>query len=277
MKNTFKIENQILKGSEGTISIKNITFDTVVGFSRLFNSISLLRKFSKLQKKESLNNFIELISLLEENDSVKVQVNDIMVQKYNIYKFKADLINATFSIRKHDKNNNLIVNVKLDAPNDIEFIKGYKSIKIKSISSCFEFAKDELIKTLKYLEDKDSFNVSDISETFNHLNINNFEFKDEKTYLCLDISADLMLELESVIQNILITNLTLERCEGTFNQDRLENNLNVSLDEYVDILKHFKEKAKAYLTDDNNNIKITRKVKYNNRYRRYNKNHRNNK
>lgn len=275
MFNSFKMKNQELKGTEGTILAKELIINNKVGFSRAYSLMILLKKFSKLQKRqEAISNVIDILVLLEGNDSMEIKANDILIKKYNEYQIKADSLNISYFVFPKDE---LVLNAKFEA-NNIQIIKGYKSITIKRISGFLEFSKEELIKALKYLQNsKNEFKVSDIRKCYNYLKIDSFEFKDEKTYLHLDASANLMLELESIIQNILITNLTLERCEGTFKQDRLENNLNVSLDEYVDILKHFKEKAKAYLTDDDNNIKRTRKVKYNNRYRRYNKNHRNNK
>lgn len=274
MFNSFKMKNQELKGTEGTILAKELIINNKVGFSRAYSLMILLKKFSKLQKRqEVISNVIDMLVLLEGNDSMEIKANDILIKKYNEYQIKVDSLNISYFVFPKDE---LVLNAKFEA-NNIQIIKGYKSITIKRISGFLEFSKEELIKALKYLQNsKNEFKVSDIRKCYNYLKIDSFEFKDEKTYLHATLNAEVMTELTSIIQNISIENLKLQRAEGEYSQEKIENKMTLSLDEYIESFKYFKDKINKYLNDD---VVVTRirKRRNSNRRKNYKNYNRNNK
>lgn len=273
MFNSFKMKNQELKGTEGTILAKELIINNKVGFSRAFTSMILLKKFSKLQKRqEVISNVIDMLVLLEGNDSMEIKANDILIKKYNEYQIKIDSLNISYFV--FPKKDELVINAKFEAKN-IQFIKGYKSITIKHISGFLEFSKEELIKALKYLQNsKNEFKVSDIRKCYNYLKIDSFEFKDEKTYLHATFNTELMTELTSIIQKISIENLKLQRAEGVYTQEKIENKITLSLDEYIESFKYFKDKINKYLNDDAIVTRIRKRRNSNRRknYKNYNRN-----
>lgn len=272
MFNSFKMKNQELKGTEGTILAKELIINNKVGFSRALTSMILLKKFSKLQKRqEAISNVIDILVLLEGNDSMEIKANDILIKKYNEYQIKVDSLNISYFVFPKDE---LVLNAKIEA-NNIQIIKGYKSIAIKRISGFLEFSKEELIKALKYLQNsKNEFKVSDIRKCYNYLKIDSFEFKDEKTYLHATFNTELMTELTSIIQKISIENLKLQRAEGVYTQEKIENKITLSLDEYIESFKYFKDKINKYLNDDAIVTRIRKRRNSNRRknYKNYNRN-----